>query len=251
MAATGFNLKKVCSDLIQKTKQAVSPEMKKPMKRMRQSESLEGEPDNRDSNSTLADIEMSEYDDDDNGMSEFEQLLELKVELAVKPHLARIDELLLIINEKDQRILELEKELSTLRAASPKSNSADDLSSKCDDLEQRSRGWSVRLSGVREDGDKISPTTNTDAIVLDVAKSIGVNLQATDIDWSHYIGKPDKKKGRQLIVRFSRRNTRREFISARKELRNLQNTDPYSSIYINEDLTKIRFNFLRELQVKR
>jgi hypothetical protein len=176
------------------------------------------------------------------------KIVDSKLAQALIPYMETIEKLSAIITEKDARIKELEDRVEILSATSPPSTITTgqpaiekrDIEKRLDDLEQRSRSWNLRLSGVKSD------IENTDDIVIDVANSIGVTIRKEDIDWSHYVGKPDASKGtRQIIVKMVRRQDWLTFIKARRGLRKEENR--HSSVYINEDLTSARFNLLRTL----
>jgi exosome complex exonuclease DIS3/RRP44 len=107
-----------------------------------------------------------------------------------------------------------------------------------DTQEQYSRRHSLRINGIPEATLK---NKNTDDIILELARSIEVPLQKSDIDRSHPVGK-DKK---QLIVRFTNYAAKARLYAARKNLRTLQ--PPSNRIFINEDLTKTRHKLVKEL----
>jgi hypothetical protein len=181
------------------------------------------------------------------------------VQEALKPHLEMIARLEDIILQKDRRI-ELEAKLNAISTpgflttaeetgALTKDNieqlstSHNATLNKLDDLEQRSRSWNLRFSGIKDD------TADTDKLVCDIAASIGVALDPTSIDWSHYTTKADPKRGRQLVVRLVRINDRIKILRARKELR--KPDQKFASVYINEDLTRSRFSLLQALLGKK
>ena len=165
--------------------------------------------------------------------------IQTRINVAIQPYLELIDELRATILEKDLRIKELEDQLAATKPTNPPP-STPNVNNRIDDLEQRSRSWNVRISGA-----KLQPDQSTDQVVIDIAKSMGVKLDKSDIDWSHRISKPSQEKGQQIIVRFLRRNDRAEFIKARRKLR--EPNHAYSSVYISEDLTRARYSVLRQL----
>ena len=165
--------------------------------------------------------------------------IQTRINVAIQPYLELIDELRATILEKDLRIKELEDQLAATKPTNPPP-STPNVNNRIDDLEQRSRSWNVRISGA-----KLQPDQSTDQVVIDIAKSMGVKLDKSDIDWSHRINKPSQEKGQQIIVRFLRRNDRAEFIKVRRKLR--EPNHGYSSVYISEDLTRARYSVLRQL----
>lgn len=109
------------------------------------------------------------------------------------------------------------------------------LEASNDALEQYSRRNSVRISGIpqREQED-------TDKIVLDVARSMDVPLDITDIDRSHRVGS-DKNRRRDILVKFMSYRARQSLLTERKKLRN---TEGMKDVFINEDLTSSRSKLL-------
>ena len=76
---------------------------------------------------------------------------------------------------------------------------------------------------------------NTDRLVLDVAKKLGINLTLGEIDRSHRTGKPqqlpdtdtptenasdDDPRPRPILVKFATYRRRHEIISQRRKLKN-------------------------------
>ena len=182
--------------------------------------------------------------------SYLDSVIEHKIADAIKPHLELIDQLQKTIEDKNRRIKELETQVAQLSGSSklppnPSSGLAEgDTLRRFDELEQRGRLWSVRISGVAE-----KDVITTDQLVMDIGKSIGAEIQPSEIDWSHFNSKPDPVKGRQVIVRFCSRNVRARFLRAKKRLREKDN--PFSKLYVNEDLTRPRYQLLSCLLQKR
>lgn len=228
---------------MRKIAKVLSPDFKPPSKRNRESTGENSE------NSDVLSLDLDNEASDEACFARLQQFIDQRIHIVLQPHIELIEKQKAIIDEQHQRIRELEAQLaardSTSAVATPDLPIMN-IFSKLDDNDQRSRAWNLRLSGIMNQDAK-----STDPIVLDVAKTLGVDLKADDIDWSHYTSKPDATKGRQLIVCFRSRNIRRDFISARKRLRELPKDNQYSSVYVSEDLTRIRYNLLRSLQQKR
>ena len=111
-----------------------------------------------------------------------------------------------------------------------------EIEKECDGLEQYSRRNSLRITGIPES----EGNTNTDKIVLDMCKDIGLSLTDSDIDRSHWVGKPNGLKPRQIIVKFTSYRSRQQVYKARSRLK----ASDYKNVYINENLTKIRIKLL-------
>ena len=68
---------------------------------------------------------------------------------------------------------------------------------KVDELEQYDRRNSLRLSLNTKEED----AENTDEIVMNVAKKLGVDIECSDISRSHRVGRPGSKP-RPILVKF-------------------------------------------------
>lgn len=185
-------------------------------------------------------------------------LVDTKVQSSLQPYLdlikkqeAAIQAKDITIQAQDVEINDLKVQLAAAKSTVP-SKDPDDFSTptartmrilqSLDHHEQYSRRNTLRLTGVKV---KLNTGQNTDDLVIDIARKVGVTLDISDIDRSHWNSPDDQNKGRELIVKFVRHRERTEFISQRAKLR--ATDDKYSSIYINEDLTKIRYSLLREM----
>ena len=72
--------------------------------------------------------------------------------------------------------------------------------------EQYSRRNSLRMSGVQE-----QPNEDTDAIVIETARAIDSEINLSDIDRSHRVGKPRAGRPRDIIIKFSTYRARQKF----------------------------------------
>ncbi|KAK3910875.1 LINE-1 retrotransposable element ORF1 protein [Frankliniella fusca] len=100
--------------------------------------------------------------------------------------------------------------------------------------EQYARRNNLRIFGVDESQQK----EDTDKLVMDVARRIGVQIDKSQIDRSHRLGKPGPKP-RPIIVKFIGYSPRRSMFTAKKALKG-------SGITIREDLTRERLELLKE-----
>ena len=112
--------------------------------------------------------------------------------------------------------------------------------------EQYSRRNCLRISGKKE-----VTGENTDDIVLDIAEALGVNIDVSDIDRSHRLGKPGttaepRTKPRDIIVKFVSYRQRNMFYRARTSMKDRG----YKGVFINEDLTKSRSKLLYEARLR-
>lgn len=144
---------------------------------------------------------------------------ELKVTIDRNTEVIR--QLELSLQERDNKILKLEQQLSE----------------KTDSLEQYQRRQCLRIFGIPEqDGE------DTDNIAIDVASKIGVKLETCDIDRSHRVGKKSDRP-RPVIVKFISYRKRREVFQNKKQLKG-------SGITVREDLTQIRYKLLKDCITK-
>ena len=131
-----------------------------------------------------------------------------------------------------QKINSLEQTLDS------KCNVINKLESTVNDLEQYSRRNCLRILGVPQ-----LPQENTDEVVQDVARKIGVTLSPADNDRSHRVGKQptDDRKSRGIIVIFTTYSTRQKFLQNRRRLKGTDTT-------IHEDLTSKNRDLLLKAQ---
>ena len=143
-------------------------------------------------------------------------------------------------DKRDAEIAALKEEVGSLKKLVARQ--AEDL----DDMEQYSRRNILNFSGLPE-------TDGEDAVQLgiDLAKSMGVTVQKTEIDRAHRIGPKGKKTStgdpmhRPLIVKFTSYTKREEVYSARRRLKDarpprttsLQGAD-LKKIFVTDNLTK-------------
>lgn len=116
-----------------------------------------------------------------------------------------------------------------------------------DRLEQYSRRDSIRISGLPEEQNE-----NTNEKIVKIAKDLGLQIQLSDISVSHRLGKPNRagRNGnaptpRPVIAKFVRRDIKTQMCMKKKNLKNIQGCD---GIYIDEDLTPLRYRIVRELR---
>ena len=113
------------------------------------------------------------------------------------------------------------------------------LEAQADQAEQYSRRNCLRISGVPE-----TPDESTDNIVMSIANDIGSDIRIHDIDRSHRVGNRKRKRAtpREIIVKFS---TYRACASFYKQ-RTLMKDRGHKGTFINEDITKLRSEYLYE-----
>lgn len=117
------------------------------------------------------------------------------------------------------------------------------LTKQQDDLEQYSRKSCVRVSGIKE-------TANEDvnALVLGLANHVEADINLSDIVAAHRLGEensevdtdaprnvPNRKRCRDIIVKFSNFDARYKLLNGRAKLH-----EEKSKVFINEELTRTR-----------
>ena len=109
---------------------------------------------------------------------------------------------------------------------------------KVDELEQYDRRNSLRLSLNTKEED----AENTDEIVMNVAKKLGVDIECNDISRSHRVGRSGSKP-RPILVKFVSYRMREKLYSNRKKMA--------KKTYISEDLTRYRQGLFYKARQKR
>lgn len=179
----------------------------------------------------------------------FEKKFEVMLAKAVQPHLEMIEKLNAVILAKDKEIEELRKQLAE-KPAPASTPSTEHNDSQCesqgafqkrvrDEIEYRLRKKQLRITNV-----DASMGTDAEAIVCNIGNAIGVNITPADFDDCHFLGKPSDNNKRNIIVEFITSRLKRRFISSRKKLRE---SEDFKLVYINESLSKTRYELLRYL----
>ena len=110
------------------------------------------------------------------------------------------------------------------------------LESNHNDLAQYGRQNNVVFSGIPEN----VPDNNLESTVISVLSDIDVQLEPSDIEASHRIGKPTSKK-QKTIVRFVNRKNCEKVLANKKKLLKLNNEKHNfhagTNIFVNENLT--------------
>ncbi|XP_026289139.2 protein unc-13 homolog C-like [Frankliniella occidentalis] len=144
----------------------------------------------------------------------------------LKPVKTEITRLTKEVEDLQVEVLNLSKDISQ------KDKKIEELEGRLEEHEQYSRRNNLRIFGVTE-----SPKENTDDLVVKVAKKINVDIDVSQIDRSHRIGKPGSNP-RPIIVKFIGYGPRQAMFRAKKALKG-------SGITIREDLTKQRLDLLK------
>lgn len=140
-------------------------------------------------------------------------------------------------------------EISQLKSATKEvSELSKSESEKLDSLEQYGRRLNLEIIGV-----PVSAQEDTNAIVIEVAKNVGVDISSEDISISHRvpsISKPNDSKSSDrppaIIARFMNRSVRNRLYKNRKLTRDIDpnkfSVPGLKYVFINENLTQKRKN---------
>lgn len=143
-----------------------------------------------------------------------------------------------VLGGLSERISSLEKENTDLKQQNASlSSRIMSLEKAVDQGEQYSRRNCLRITGVPEEA-----TENTDEIVLKIASDLGTDVQLSDIDRSHRLGRANlaRTRPRDIIVKFATFRTRQKLYKVRSSLKD----KGYNRVFLNEDLTKVRSKVL-------
>ena len=178
--------------------------------------------------------------------AELKQIVEsIREDLRSKATTAKIDELLLKINEKDELITTLQNRIENLDSRlKVVENTNTLLERRCDDLESYTRRQNLRIVGIPEPDD--ASETSEDCLTKvkeEISKLDGVHVNLdVAIDRAHRVGPKKDRQGnpiqRPMIVRFtSWRSRTHVYIKRNKERREVR-------FYV--DLTKRRVDLKKK-----
>jgi vacuolar-type H+-ATPase subunit I/STV1 len=140
---------------------------------------------------------------------------------------SKLDPLIEKVTECQSRIQQIEESVCEL------TRKLHDKDKEIDEMRQYSRRNNVRIFGVPDKADQ-----NTDKVVLEIAKKIGVDMNIEQIERSHRSGDPihyNDRNPRPILVQFVSYRYKREFIQMRSKLKTVA-----PGIRIYDDLMKYR-----------
>ncbi len=148
---------------------------------------------------------------------------------------SEIDDLKMAIRKKDRCIEKLQWEKQT------QDKLIQEMNIRIDQLEQQQYNCDVNIIGLPDTG--CDEEEEKQKVVRFAKDTLDMNLKPTDIVQLHRLGKSsDSKPNRNLIVRFKKLTTRKDFYQRRKKT--FVNTDPKKNVYINDRVTSHRSNLL-------
>ncbi len=113
----------------------------------------------------------------------------------------------------------------------------EELKIKIDAIEQKQLGRNVRIVGLPEDQEGDSDLINIQKVAR---KEMEIDIKQSDITDIYRVGKKtDKKKHRDIIIKFKQKTVRDQFYQSRKKIVHKQDQ---GQVYINEHLTENRAN---------
>ena len=108
-----------------------------------------------------------------------------------------------------------------------------------DDMQQYSRRENLRIYGIEKSN---SNKDDGETVILNVAKTLGIQLEAKDVQRAHRLGKKKRSgKPRPIIARFVSYKKRTQFL---KKKATLKENDEFKTAFIVEDLTPLRQKLL-------
>ena len=113
---------------------------------------------------------------------------------------------------------------------------------KEDELEQYTRKENVRISGIEEENGAETEDQLVEKVCKLVATS-GTSIKESDISTAHRLGRVRQQgEARPVIVRFVSRRKKAELLRSKALLRN---HDTHRNIFVNEDLTHLRYRLFK------
>jgi len=226
----------------------ISPESDCEYKRVCSSSALNPDSDSFDSSgalhSDMSSIEATTCTPDGNPSPFIDQLLDAlrskdvlsligaAVAEAIKPTLQQ--EMATLVAQNRQ----LEGDVEILKhRLSERDLAMEELAIKLDRSEQYTRRNNLRIMGIPE-----TQGEDTDKLIVNVAKDMGVDLSTTEIDISHRVPRypsTPQTKARPIIVMFVSNASRRSLLANRSKLKAVGKKSA-PKIFVNEDLTKTR-----------
>ena len=114
-------------------------------------------------------------------------------------------------------------------------NRVEKLEGTVEQAEQYSRCNLLRMSGILKDLNE-----STDNIVVDIASAVSLDLDLSEIDRRHCVGKPRTGRPRDIIIKFSTYRARQKLYKSRTTFKDCS----HKGVYIIEDLTNHRNDIL-------
>jgi predicted transcriptional regulator len=181
------------------------------------------------SNNTQADIqevvqsEISKY----LMSSDFKELLRDSFKEALSGMIAQV------VKPFEEKIIKLEEKVLQLEE-------------KCNDNEQYSRRYNVRIYGVNNStsADSYGYDAKEDCFktVIEFCRNeLGIEVKHEEIDRAHRVGKPNRDGARALIVKFKSYESKRKIMINKRKLKG-------KKLYVNEDLTWLNQQLLKRVR---
>ncbi|XP_046674631.1 uncharacterized protein LOC124363424 [Homalodisca vitripennis] len=123
-----------------------------------------------------------------------------------------------------------------------------ELEARQDEAEQYSRLNTIEIHGVPE-----KENENVFSLVQQVGNSLNIQVKEEMVDVCHRLGGKSGERPRGIVVKFTRRIVKEEFLQKRRVKRNLNTSDIgfpslTSVMYINESLTPTRRRIFNEVR---
>lgn len=136
------------------------------------------------------------------------------------------------LKENNLLITNMKKSINILETENSNKNKIiEDMNYKINKLEQHSRRKNVEINEM-----PLKPNENCSEIVIDIAKTLNMKLEISDIEFAHRIQLRNKDKIPPIIVQFISKQTRDEFLS-KKNVTMFKGLSTQAKIYINEHIS--------------
>lgn len=163
----------------------------------------------------------------------------------------KLDDLMNKMNQMQQTINEMKDKQDTMETENRElKKRVKELETSNEDLEQYSRIKNLQLDGLPKANDE-----DLEAMVIEIGNKIGMAIKSDEIDAIHRIPTRSTTNEEPVIVQFTTRKIRDNFLKKTKETR-INTTDikisgPQKSVFINEHLAPKRKQLLMQAKIKK
>ena len=136
----------------------------------------------------------------------------------------------------DKRINSLKDEMKEFKTVTTERFETCEM--KQDGFDQTNRSKTLRISNVKDTANE-----DTEQAVIELGSAMGLILDPDDLERAFRVGKFTDGENRQILVEFYRLKTCKLFFTSKGNLKSKEmkkKKSPYLSVYINEDLTRLR-----------
>nr|XP_039259817.1 uncharacterized protein LOC120336249 [Styela clava] len=160
-------------------------------------------------------MKNSKLDTDLNAVKASQNFINAEFEIQ-KDYLMKLDQMVKDLSESNKSLLSL---CTTLQKR---------FDTELEDLAQYVRRENLEFHGIPFKNDE-----NTDRIIVDLGRRLGITVERLDLSISHRIPRKDGSNTGPIIVRFTNRNIRNQFIAKKYDTTKIKDfgiADPYQHI---------------------